>query len=105
MLKHATQTAFERKCKRVTGEDNGFAHTLETKKQIEVCIRNWVESEKISESYFHSEMTHNYTPFIKKWVFSITSLHVNLKKNVFENVLFLFSKIMHKTQRVFRMHK
>lgn len=66
MLKRVSQEAYERKCKKNTGEDNGLAKARETKKQLEVCIQNWTDSEEITASFTTAKMTENYTPLIKK---------------------------------------
>lgn len=67
-LKRDSQKAFQRKCKKISGDDNAYAKAMEAKDQVKVCIRKWTESEDILESLHNAERTQNYKPFIKKWV-------------------------------------
>lgn len=66
MLKRDSQTAFQRKCKKISGDDNGYSKSMEAKDQIKACIGNWTESEEITDTYYIAKTSQNYKPFIKK---------------------------------------
>lgn len=66
MLKRDGQAAFQRKCKKITGDDNGYAKSMEAKDQAKACVTNWMESEKIMESYDTAKKTGDKKSFIKK---------------------------------------
>lgn len=74
MLKRVSLEAYQRKCKKITGDDNGYAKMMETQEQMQTCVTNWMESEKITESYKRADITKDYKPFFKKWAFPIAIL-------------------------------
>lgn len=66
MLKRDSQAAFQRKCKKVTGDDNGYAKMMETQEQVKACVANWMESENIMESYNRMQTTRDSKPLLRK---------------------------------------
>lgn len=65
-LKRDSQKAFQRKCKKISGDDNAYAKSMEAKDQVKVCITKWTQSEDILESWHQADRTDNYKPFFKK---------------------------------------
>lgn len=66
MLKRDGEAALQKKCKKISGDDNAYAKSKRAEIQLQVCIANWMESNGIIESYRLAEITKNYKPIIKK---------------------------------------
>lgn len=66
MLKRDGLAAHQRKCKRITGDDNGYAKAMETEEQLHVCIENWIDSEEITAYHHHAKITQDYKPLIRQ---------------------------------------
>lgn len=56
----------EKRCKKISGDDNGYTKDMEAKEQANACIDNWAESEEIIINYNHLLLTGDLKPLIKK---------------------------------------
>lgn len=66
MIKRAIRSSWEKRCKKISGDDNGFTKAMEAKDQANACIDNWAESEEIIVTYNHMLLTGDVKPIIKK---------------------------------------
>lgn len=79
MLKRDGLLALQRKCKKISGDDNEYAKSMEEREQVTVCIANWMEAEEVLDSFNSAKLTKDFKPFIKKSVFFIKPSYVNSK--------------------------
>lgn len=69
MLQRDAQAAYQRKCKKISGNDNAYTEAEEAKAQAKACLKAWATSEGISTNYQYAKLTRDFKPLIKKWVF------------------------------------
>lgn len=66
MLRRDSQAAYQRKCKKITGDDNAYMEAQIAKAHGRACIRNWFETEEMQAGVQQAKMTNNYKPIMKK---------------------------------------
>lgn len=66
MVRRVVDASWRKRCKKISGDDNGNTKFIKAKKEAEDCLTNWVESEEITTIYSHAKLTGDNKPFIKK---------------------------------------
>lgn len=66
MLNRDSKAAFQRKCKKISGNDNAYTEAVEANKQVKTCVTNWIQTEGIYINYQLAKLTHDVKPLIKK---------------------------------------
>lgn len=66
MLKQDVRAATQRKCKKISGDDNAYNGAHEAKRQAKRCINSWIQTEGIQTDYEVAKVTRNVKPLLKK---------------------------------------
>lgn len=66
MLNRDGQAAVQRKCKKISGDDNAYIAAVESKKQLKTCVTNWMQTEGIYTNYQLAKLTHDIKPLVRK---------------------------------------
>lgn len=66
MLKSDIQAAIQRKCIKVSGNDNAYSEAVQAIKEAKNCINNWMKTDRIYANYRLAQMFENNKPFIKR---------------------------------------
>lgn len=66
MLRKDVRAAVQRKCKKITGDDNAYKEAHEAKGLGKRCINSWIQTEGLQTDYEVAKVTHNAKPLIKK---------------------------------------
>lgn len=64
LLNRDIQASYQRKCKKISGNDNAFAAAVEAKKQMKTCLTNWMETEGLDSDM--GQMENDANPLLKK---------------------------------------
>jgi hypothetical protein len=66
MLKRDINNAYQRKCKKISGVEDGYTKVKEAKKEAETCMKNWVNSEELTVALQNAKSNGDFKPFINK---------------------------------------
>lgn len=73
MIQRVVVASYQRKCKKISGDDNAYIKALEAAKPFETCVSSWAESEKFDEQYTLAQQSGDFKPALKKWVFVVSA--------------------------------
>lgn len=66
MIRRVINSSWQKRCKKISRDDDGYTKATEAKEQANACIDNWAESEGIVASYERALLTGDNKPIIKK---------------------------------------
>lgn len=65
MIKRASQSSWQKRCKKISGDDNAYAKALASAEPFKTCLENWQGGEEIMKSYNHTKETGEYKSMFK----------------------------------------
>lgn len=60
MIKRVSQSSWQKRCKKISGDDNAYDKALAAGQPFKTCIENWNGAEEIKKSYIHTNETGDY---------------------------------------------
>lgn len=97
-LNRAALTAWQTRCKKISGHEYQYAIAMYAREEFMPCIENWERAEKFYDD-------QNVKSTLKQCVFYYIISILYIFSFELKNLLKIYFKSMHKTQRIFRMHR
>lgn len=88
-LRQDSRAAMQRKCKKVSGDENAYNEAQDAKRQAKRCIRSWIQTEGLETDFQVAKLNHNIKPLLKKWVFR-RDLALFFRMSIQKRFIFLF---------------
>lgn len=65
MIKRVSHASWQKRCKKVSGDDNAYSKAVEAKEEFETCFENWSGLGEIMTTGNHTAETGEYIPLLK----------------------------------------
>lgn len=66
MLHRDATAAYQKKCKKLSGDDHGYEKFLHAREEVGECMEKWIESEGFEAMFDEAEKTKEVKPLLKK---------------------------------------